>query len=526
MDGTVRLWDSASGEPKETLRGHEGPVTDVVFSPDGRRIASAGGNTVRIWDAATYQPAGVLRGHTQAPIAVAFDMDGALIATAGLDLTVRLWDARTFEQLAVLTHGSQVYSIALNPDGSRLATACQDNTIRLWDIATREEVTSLHGHDAYVHAVAFSPDGTRLVSGSGDQTIRIWDSIAMNVRSRADGVYVPPKQYLCYRAPSPIHVDGRLDDPGWQAILWTDPFVDIEGDGKPRPRYSTRAKMLWDDEHFYIAADLREPHIWATLSEWDSVIFHDNDFEVFIDPDGDNHRYAEFEINAMNTGWDLLMPIPYRAGGQAVNSWKIRGLKTAVHVDGTMNNHRDKDRGWSIEIAFPWKALAELWDGPTPPRNGDQWRVNFSRVQWRTTVVDGKYQKIPNRREDNWVWSPQGAVDMHRPEHWGHVQFSTEPLGQDTFRPDPADAIRHLLCRVFYAQFEFHEEHNRWANTIDELRMVGATHKSLAGPLMITPTERGYLVTAEVRLADGTTQRWQIGDDSRVWCDNEASRRL
>ena len=86
--------------------------------------------------------------------------------------------------------------------------------------------------------------------------------------------------------------------------------------------------MLWDDAYFYIGAELEEPHVWATLTEHDSVIFHDNDFEVFIDPDGDNHEYYEFEINALGTYWDLLLPKPYRDGGKADNSWEIPGLKT------------------------------------------------------------------------------------------------------------------------------------------------------------------------------------------------------
>ena len=109
----------------------------------------------------------------------------------------------------------------------------------------------------------------------------------------------------------------RIDDAAWQAAPWTDGFVDIEGDRKPQPRFRTRVKMLWDDEHFYVAAELEEPHVWGTLTKHDSVIFHDNDFEVFIDPDGDNHEYYEFEINALNTEWDLFLKKPYRDGGPA-----------------------------------------------------------------------------------------------------------------------------------------------------------------------------------------------------------------
>lgn len=96
-----------------------------------------------------------------------------------------------------------------------------------------------------------------------------------------------PKRYDCPRAASPIRIDGKLDDAAWQSAPWTDFFVDIEGDAKPAPRFRTRAKMLWDVENFYIAAELEEPHVWATLTRHDSVIFRDNDFEVFLNPTGE-----------------------------------------------------------------------------------------------------------------------------------------------------------------------------------------------------------------------------------------------
>ena len=154
--------------------------------------------------------------------------------------------------------------------------------------------------------------------------------------------------------------------------------------------------MLWDDQYFYIAAQLEEPHVWGTLTQHDAVIFHDNDFEIFIDPDGDNHEYYEIEINALNTEWDLFLKKPYRDGGPAVDAWEIPGLKTAVHVEGTLNDPRDKDKFWSVEFAFPWKALAGLRPSARPPRDGDQWRINFSRVEWQHEVKDGKYHKVPN----------------------------------------------------------------------------------------------------------------------------------
>jgi Carbohydrate family 9 binding domain-like len=232
-----------------------------------------------------------------------------------------------------------------------------------------------------------------------------------------------PKRYTCYRAATPIRIDGRMDDAAWRDASWTDRFVDIEGAARPLPRFYTRVKMLWDDDYLYIGAELEEPHVWATLTEHDSVIFHDNDFEVFLNPSGDGRNYFEFEINALNTGWDLFLPKPYREGGSADNSWEIPGLKTAVHVDGSLNNPRDRDRGWTVEIAFPWTAFASR--APVArPQIGQEWRINFSRVEWRTNIETGKYVKVPGLHEDNWVWSPQGLIDMHVPDRWGYVRFA------------------------------------------------------------------------------------------------------
>ena len=135
-----------------------------------------------------------------------------------------------------------------------------------------------------------------------------------------------PKTYVVYRASTPIAVDGHLNDGPWKSAPWTDLFVDIEGDAKPLPRFATRAIMLWDDDYFYFAADMEEPHVWATLTARDAVIFKDNDFEIFLDPDGDTHNYYELEVNAFETEWDLILLKPYHDQSKvAVDSWDIPG---------------------------------------------------------------------------------------------------------------------------------------------------------------------------------------------------------
>ncbi len=332
--------------------------------------------------------------------------------------------------------------------------------------------------------------------------------------------YTPPRGYVCYRAAEPIALDGKLDEAAWRTAAWTDDFVDIEGKRRPTPRFRTRAKMLWDDRYFYIAAELEEPHVQGTYTKHDSYIFHeDNDFEVFLNPAGNNHHYAELEMNALNTTWDLRLKKPYRDGGKAEDSWDIPGLKTAVHVHGTINNPKDTDKGWTIEIAIPWKIVAALHDRPEAdgkPRDGDQWRVNFSRVEWRYDVVDGKYVRRKDRPEDNWVWSPQGEVNMHRPERWGYVQFSTAQPGRATFRPDPAGPAKDLLHRIYDAQHAFHKQHGRYTSTLADLKLEDLKHETVLGPPTLEATENTFQATVSVRLSADRQQRWHIRQDSLV----------
>ena len=323
---------------------------------------------------------------------------------------------------------------------------------------------------------------------------------------------ITPRGYVCYRAAEPLVIDGKLNDAAWEAAPWTDHFVDIEGPTKPKPRFGTRAKMLWDGEHFYVGARLEEPHAWATLTEHDSVIFHDNDFEVFIDPNGDNHEYYEFEINALNTGWDLFLPKPYMDSGRADNSWEIPGLRTEVHIAGSLNDPSGRDEYWSVELAFPWTAFAEFAHVEIPPQDGDQWRVNFSRVQWKHVIAESEYRKVDGIREDNWVWSPQGIINMHRPERWGFVQFSTAEPGSVKFTPDGELATRDELMELYHRQRVYRQQHGRWAATLVEL----GYRSSL--PLQLSGTDVGYRGT--IRTSSG--MQWHVQQDSRLW--QEANR--
>jgi len=332
-----------------------------------------------------------------------------------------------------------------------------------------------------------------------------------------------PRTYAIHRTTASVEVDGRLNEADWTAAPWTADFMDIRGGDAPAPRHRTRAKMLWDDEALYVAARLEDPDVWGTLTQRDTVIYYDNDFEVFIDPTGSTHNYYELEVNALGTVWDLMLLKPYRDGGPALDAWDIRGLDVAVRVDGTLNDPSDTDEGWTVEMALPWNILEEAAPEGRPPRAGEQWRLNFSRVQWPTTVVDGRYQKDLDtgkaHPEDNWVWSPQGAIDMHRPERWGIVQFvgvapRTDPVAVTVPR---TDRIKWALRRLYYRQRAHRDEHGAYATTLNALNAedISVQNQSFSPTLNITQTL--YEITAPG--PDGTTVH--IRQDGRVWVTGE-----
>jgi len=277
---------------------------------------------------------------------------------------------------------------------------------------------------------------------------------------------VEGRNYFCEPTIDEIIIDGLGNEKSWINAEWSADFIDIVGNINPKPYLKTRVKMIWDANYFYFYAEMEEPHIWAKLTQRDAVIFYDNDFEIFVDPDGDTHNYTEFEVNALNTVWDLLLTAPYRDNGHAINAYDINGLKSAVKVNGTLNNPSDRDRSWSVEIAIPWKVFKETTRVSVPPKPQDVWRVNFSRVQWETEIKDGEYVKKKDQKtgknlpENNWVWSPQRAIAMHEPEFWGRVIFTdgltTSPENIDSI--SNAEEVRQTIYHIHRSQIQFKRE--------------------------------------------------------------------
>eukprot|EP00092_Neocalanus_flemingeri_P041565 GFUD01045267.1.p1 GENE.GFUD01045267.1~~GFUD01045267.1.p1 ORF type:complete len:399 (+),score=134.63 GFUD01045267.1:53-1249(+) len=288
-----------------------------------------------------------------------------------------------------------------------------------------------------------------------------------------------PRQMVSYKVePGDISVDGKMDEKAWEEVEWTKDFVDISSE--ETPRLKTRAKVRWDNEWLYIGAELEEKQIWANIShtchclddENDQVIFHDNDFEIFVDVDGSNHNYKEFEMNALNQTWDLLLNKPYGDGGFE-NSSRVFGSAgfdmqpplicgSFIEPENAINDPTVEGQYWTVEVALPIEKLLEGSLGEkVGPKDGNFWRINFSRVEWRVKVAGDHYVKDPAYpHEDNWVWSPQGQIAMHLPERWGFLQFSEASPGSTPPATNPEWVVRQIAMAVYYAEHNFADDHD------------------------------------------------------------------
>ena len=337
-----------------------------------------------------------------------------------------------------------------------------------------------------------------------------------NHRVKEPMIPCSPPVYRCVRAQSgPGELTGDLSKEFWQAGEWITDFHDIEGDSLPRPWKQTRVKLLWDDEALYIGAELSDDTIWATVTERDSVIFADNDFEVFLAPQDSSHRYFELEMNALNTVWDLLMERPQRDCVKRIIGWDIKGLETAVKIDGELNNPAAENKGWSIEMRIPWFSLRECpLDACYPPRfepeKGEIWRLNFSRVEYEVDVIDGKYVKRTDENgnplpEHNWLWSPTGVIDAHMPEMYGYLVFTEN--GEEYPLPEE-DEVKFVLRKLYYRQHKYCCEHGRYC--ADARELLGDEAERYGVEAYATPS-----------LFEGTApwknDVWHIDQDGYVW---------
>jgi len=235
--------------------------------------------------------------------------------------------------------------------------------------------------------------------------------------SKEFGKTTEDKKYFVTQIDSPITIDGLDNEDAWQNIPYSNSFVDIINGSEVD--YSTKFKCTRDDKNIYFFVKLEEPHIRGLMTSHDTLLYNENCFEIFIDPDNDGKNYLELEINARETTLDLLMDKPYKKGGKSDIAYDIKGLEHMTNISGTINNPNDTDKFWTIEIAIPMSSVFELSNYGVEKSNF-HWRVHLARMQFPHTINKGTYKQDPKVLPKVWVWNQQSAFDNHIPERWGY----------------------------------------------------------------------------------------------------------
>jgi hypothetical protein len=202
-----------------------------------------------------------------------------------------------------------------------------------------------------------------------------------------------------HRAPGPIEVDGVLSEAAWDRAERAGPFV-RSTDGK-RAAAATEARLLWDDDALYVAFQCEDADVSTPFARDDQPLYTSNVVEIFLNPSGDLAHYVEIEVAPSNALFDASFT-GRRAGMDL--AWSSRA-RHAVHVDGTLNDPSDKDRGWTVELAIPFASLP----GAPRPRRGDQWRFNLYRL--RQPPGEGQ------------AYSPPMVGDFHAVDRFATLRF-------------------------------------------------------------------------------------------------------
>jgi hypothetical protein len=336
--------------------------------------------------------------------------------------------------------------------------------------------------------------------------------------------FTPPRHYLCLQSAGGIIIDGRFNEADWKKTIWSETFIDIRASyGSSQPLPMTKFKMLRGDGYLYVAAILSDYDIRAKNTSRDNPESADFDLEMYIDANADNHQYMVLKINALNALQSLVYDMPPKDGGTA-RHWPIQGLEHAVLVEGTINNSSDRDKSWQVEMAIPLAAPAILGSVSKEPADGDTWRINFARVEWRSPLVlsteRDNYKPDQLRMMQKLIrscWSPQGVINMHRPETWGYVQFYRRTAGfPASFQPDPTEWARHALHKRLYAEKWHYTNNGAYADSLDLLSLDKTPPMFAIEPIEIQTGPETFIARVQLRMPDMSLKTISIDQQAKI----------
>ena len=220
-NGTVEIWNAASGASVRTIDAHEAYVDGVAFSPpDGSRILSFSSENCALWDAGSGEPVRIVVGPEHETNSAVFSSDGAQILTAGEDGTARLWSVATGDNTDTFFGHAEANSLAYSPDGTQLLTS-GGTSAYLWDVATGDMISGFLGHTDDVEGAVFSPDGSEIFTGSSDGTVKRWDASTGNNLSTFDAQPEGVESIALSPGGTEILTGGNWENPSvmlWDAI--------------------------------------------------------------------------------------------------------------------------------------------------------------------------------------------------------------------------------------------------------------------------------------------------------------------
>lgn len=336
-----------------------------------------------------------------------------------------------------------------------------------------------------------------------------------------------PLTYIAQRVSESIVIDGNHEKSVWQGVPWSESFGDIQGTDAPSSAITaplTRFKALYDDNFLYFCALMYPSDEFATEAHFvdrNSPIFQlDSDFEIFLD-DGSHHFYKEFEVNAINTVWNLMLDKPYNDNGHEHSArvakpgesdyYEVERQESQTKIiKGTVND-KENPATWVLEVKM---AFSDMGFGKDKP-----WlRLNLSRVEDKGNV--------------NWTWQPQvvwdanekqyrGKVAMHLPDAWGYLVLDTDSSNRDKITRDELWPAKLGALNVYYGQHAYRDEHGMFSNNMSELQSY--VDPAIVKPLEILAWGDAAAFVVAVRMPEQPTAVIAIWQDRllRVFTEDE-----